>query len=400
MIATAAAPDAVPMAFDMRDWAQNASPHSASAIEFNARQVRLTWGDGRRSVFHAVWLRDNCACSECKHPKALERTYMFLDHAAPEVVSAQAVEGSGLVVEFMQGKNRHTARFTWGWLRNHCYGSTALAERKPARHLWDSQHSQELTVVDFNDYFTTDRGLNAWIDALFRNGIVLLRGVPTEPGKLIEVANRIGPVRPSNFGEYYDVVSMPNPNAVAYTSLGLELHTDLANWRFPPDFQMLCCLQNSVVGGESIFADGFRVAEDLRRQDPYSFKILCTHPLTFRFQDNSCDIETDAATLDVDSSGALTRIRFNNWLRSAMQLPAEMTEPMYAALAALWKLLRDKKYHLTTRLSAGELITYDNSRILHGRVGFDANTGDRHLQGCYMNREDVASRQRLLEREM
>ncbi len=323
---------------------------------------------------------------------------MFLDHAAPEIVSAEAVEGAGLLVEFIQGQERHASRFTWGWLRNHCYGSEALAERKPARHLWDSRHSQELAVVDFNDYFTTDRGIRAWIDALFRDGIVLLRGVPTEPGKLVEVANRVGPIRQSNFGEYYDVVSMPNPNAVAYTSLGLELHTDLANWRFPPDFQMLCCLQNSVVGGGSIFADGFRVAEDLRRQDPESFKILCTHRLTFRFQDSSCDIATSAATLDVDSDGNLTRIRFNNWLRSAMQLPAELTEPMYAAIAALWRLLRDEKYHLTTRLSAGELITYDNSRILHGRESFDANTGQRHLQGCYMNREDVANQRLLLER--
>jgi gamma-butyrobetaine dioxygenase len=81
-----------------------------------------------------------------------------------------------------------------------------------------------------------------------------------------------------------------------------------------------------------------------------------------------------------------------------MQLPAELIEPMYGAIAALWKRLRDKKYHLTTRLAAGELITYDNSRVLHGRESFDANTGNRHLQGCYMNREEIASKRAVLAR--
>ena len=73
----------------------------------------------------------------------------------------------------------------------------------------------------------TNAGLRAWIEGARTQGIVLLRGVPQQPGRLLEVARRIGPVRASNFGEYYDIVSMPYPNASAYTSMGLELHTDL-----------------------------------------------------------------------------------------------------------------------------------------------------------------------------
>ena len=386
--------------FDMLDLARDTAEHTATSVEFSPERVQLLWDDGRQSVFHGVWLRDNCACQHCKHPKALERTYMFFDHAAPQMVAARVVDGAGLEVEFAQAHERHTSRFSWGWLRKHCYSPAAMAEHRPPRHLWDATHAEQaaVVVVDFGDYFTTDRGVQAWIEALLRDGIVLLRGVPTEPGKLPDIARRIGPVRHSNFGEYYDVVSMPNPNAVAYTSLGLELHTDLSNWRFPPDIQMLCCLENSVVGGGSIFADGFRVAQDLREEDPASFEMLCTHPLTFRFHDASCDIEATAPTLEVDNNGSISRIRFNNWLRSTMALPADSVEPMYAALGALWKRLRDKKYHLTTRLQAGELITYDNNRILHGRESFDANTGRRHLQGCYLNREDVVSKRALLKR--
>ena len=386
------------LAFDMLDLAAYQTQHSMKSIDFNAKQLNMLWDDGRESIFHAIWLRDNCACAKCKHPKALERTYMFFDHAPPAIKAIQVVEGQGVSVDFTQGAEQHTSHFSWAWLRHHCYSQPALAERKPVQRLWDAQHHQNLVVVDFNDYFTTDNGVKAWIDALQKDGIVLLRGVPTVSGKLIEVANRVGPVRTSNFGEFYDVISMPNPNAVAYTSLGLELHTDLVNWASPPDIQMLSCLANSVVGGGSIFADGFRVAQDLRQEDPESFQLLSSHPLTYRFHDQSCDIATDALALELDPYGKLARIRFNNWLRSSMQLPAELIEPMYAAIAALWKRLRDKKYHLTTRLAAGELITYDNSRVLHGRESFDANTGNRHLQGCYMNREDLASKRAVLAR--
>src|SRR5256885_16218679 len=61
----------------------------------------------------------------------------------------------------------------------------------------------------------TNAGLRAWIEGARTQGIVLLRGVPQQPGQLLEVARRIGPVRASNFGEYYDIVSMPYPNASA-----------------------------------------------------------------------------------------------------------------------------------------------------------------------------------------
>jgi gamma-butyrobetaine dioxygenase len=40
---------------------------------------------------------------------------------------------------------------------------------------------------------------------------------------------------------------------------------------------------------------------------------------------------------------------------------------------------------------------FDNYRVLHGRSEFDPNSGPRHLQGCYLDRDDVLSRLRTLE---
>jgi len=118
----------------------------------------------------------------------------------------------------------------------------------------------------------------------------------------------------------------------------------------------------------------------------------------YRFHDTTCDIRTSSPLIETDRNGNLRRIRFNNWLRGATVFPEPIIEPMYAAIGTLWRMLRDPKYQLHLRLRPGELIAYDNHRVLHGRAPFDASSGERHLQGCYIHLEDVDSMLRLLDR--
>ncbi|MFM7785317.1 MAG: TauD/TfdA family dioxygenase, partial [Gammaproteobacteria bacterium] len=177
----------------------------------------------------------------------------------------------------MSAGEEHLSRFAGGWLRRHD-PAAAGKRQQPEVHRWGAGVADALPVVEWTAYLQTDAGLRHWIEAICSTGIVLLRGIPPEPGRLLDIARRIGPIRGSNFGEYYDVVSMPNPNASAYTAMGLELHTDLANWASPPDIQLLCCVKSSVQGGESVFCDGFNVAALLREQDPEAFRLLSTEP--------------------------------------------------------------------------------------------------------------------------
>jgi gamma-butyrobetaine dioxygenase len=382
----------------MADLAPMDTARTIVGLEYDGRGVMLRWDDERRSRFHVLWLRDNCACPQCRHPQARERTFMFVDHLRPAIISARVDSDQVLEIEFRSGDESHVTRYTKGWLRAHDYSESAVRAREHAPRLWDAGIVQSLPCFDYEDYMATRTGLRAWIEAMKTHGIALLRGVPPEPGKLLEVAGRIGPVRASNFGEYYDVVSMPNPNASAYTQMGLELHTDLANWRVPPDVQLLCCLKSSVTGGESVFVDGFRVAEDFRIGHGQAFKLLSTHAIEYRFHDDTCDIRTTAPIIEVGREGYLTRIRFNNWLRAATIVPDTLIESMYEAIETFWRKLRDPTYRLNLRLEPGDLIAYNNNRVLHGRAPFDATTGERHLQGCYLNQEDLDSRLRLLDR--
>ena len=43
---------------------------------------------------------------------------------------------------------------------------------------------------------------------------------------------------------------------------------------------------------------------------------------------------------------------------------------------------------------------FDNRRVLHGRAEFDPSTGDRHLRGYYIERNEVDSQIRVMAREL
>jgi gamma-butyrobetaine dioxygenase len=53
---------------------------------------------------------------------------------------------------------------------------------------------------------------------------------------------------------------------------------------------------------------------------------------------------------------------------------------------------------LKTKLQNGDMVCFDNRRVLHGRMGYDPTTGERHLRGCYVEREELLSRARILAR--
>jgi gamma-butyrobetaine dioxygenase len=61
-------------------------------------------------------------------------------------------------------------------------------------------------------------------------------------------------------------------------------------------------------------------------------------------------------------------------------------------------MTRDPKYILNLKLKGGEMVVFDNRRVLHGRSAFDPNTGRRHLHGCYVDRGEFESRLRMLSR--
>lgn len=385
---------------DLADWS---SDRSILSIGHDPGGVSVRWNDGLRRRFSAIWLRDNCACPECRHPQAKERRFLLAEHFGPISIDAACLApGGNLAVRFASSaaSATHESRFDAGWLRHHA-GSGPGEHRSPMplRRLWDAGIAADLPTVSYAEIMQSDSGLAQWLGLILEYGFVRMRGAPAEPGELLNIAGRIQRhPHPTNFGVVYDVRTVPDPNASADTSMALEPHTDLANWHRPPDVQLLFCVANEAQGGESVLVDGCRVAEELRKVDAGAFSLLTSEPVEFRFHDADCDIRHRGLTIETDADGSVKSVRFNNWLRTAFDLPEDRVEPMYRALLRFWNLLREPRFRVTVKLDAGDMLTMNNLQVMHGREAFDPRSGRRHLQGCYVDLDMIRSRLRVLSR--
>ena len=224
----------------------------------------------------------------------------------------------------------------------------------------------------------------------------LVKGMPSTEAALDEIAHRIDYQRQTNFGVTFEVKSEPKPINLAYTSLALPLHTDLSNFETPPGYQFLHCLANDSAGGESIFADGLCVLEDMRDEARQHFDLLATVAVPFRFHDEGHDIRHHHPVINLDHNGHIVELKYNAHLASIFDLPEAIMRNYYIAYRDLMARLRLDKYRISFRLNEGDMAVFDNRRVLHGREAFEP-TGRRHLRGCYVDRSEFQSRLRILE---
>jgi gamma-butyrobetaine dioxygenase len=214
------------------------------------------------------------------------------------------------------------------------------------------------------------------------------------------VGDRLGFVRTTNYGRLFDVVSEPDPNNLANTALGLGVHSDNPYRDPTPGVQLLHCLVSDAPGGDSILVDGFAAAEQLRTEARDQFDLLARVPATFRFADKDTDLQARTPLISVDTEGRIHAVHFNNRSFAGIEGPVDLVEPWYAAYRNFARILKQPERELAFRLVPGDLLVMQNERALHGRTAFDPNLGRRHLQGCYVDKDGLESRMRLLRRHI
>lgn len=360
-------------------------------------RVAIEWADGRISPFHHVWLRDNCPCPQCVYNVTREQVFESVDAAEDLQPAAAHIDTDGcLRIDWHDG---HLSRFDPGWLRAHAYDDDSRAERlagKPKPYLWRSD--LQLPVFEYASLMNDHAALLQWLLAVRDIGLTQVRGVPTEPGSLKLIAKRISFIRESNFGVLFNVQSKADADSNAYTAFNLPLHTDLPTRELQPGLQFLHCLVNDAEGGESIFVDGFAIADALRSEDPASFQALCEIPVEFRNKDRHSDYRCLAPIIALDALGRVAEIRMANFLRGAFDTSVEQMPRLYRAYRRFIAMTREPRFRLMQRLNSGELWCFDNRRTLHARNAFDPATGARHFQGCYVDRDELLSQILVLQR--
>ncbi|GAB2721086.1 TauD/TfdA family dioxygenase [Halomonas garicola] len=374
-------------------------------VAFTPRLVTVNWSDGRVSRYHSVWLRENAADESTVNPATRERILDLSTLSAwPEVSVAEIDDAGALCVTF--GPEDRRLRFHPGWLRANDYDNATDPEAPlvPVT-TWLGGADASPDTLDASGLLDTtpeseaeEAVLAPALESVLGKGLVRLRNLPTEPDSIESLARRIGPVRPTNFGQLFDVKAKPDPDSNAYTSIALPPHVDLPTREYHPGLQMLYCLENSVEGGQAVMMDGFAIAEALRDRHPDAWETLTRVRWRYANTARTTDYVWFEPMIRLDARGELLEVRIADFLRGPLQTAFEDVEPAYEALMTLQQLLRDPAFSIRFTYHPGDVVIFDNRRLLHARDAFENSTGRRWLQGCYMERDEVRSRYRMIER--
>jgi alpha-ketoglutarate-dependent taurine dioxygenase len=358
------------------------------------RSVLLRWNDSTTSRFHYIWLRDN----------APELLHASTGHRVVETSSIPGdIRPASVVVDTngdlqLVWDDSLTSTYPAGWLNDHDYSNGVRPERQ-SQILWTAAMVDEIPRLSYSALMSGGGERVAFLDGFLQYGLAFLDQVPTAPGTVLELAEDLGEVRITSWGKVFDVISLDDANSVAYTNLPLVVHTD-EGYRNPvPTVQLQHFLRNEALGGEATLTDGFRVADDLRRSNPQAFDLLSQTPLRFHIADNATEHVGMGPVIEVDGSGVVTAIRYSNHSACPFLLPFDEMEAFYEAYRLFGSMREDPTYRLQVPMGAGTLYIVDNRRVMHGRTGFTRG-GARHLQSCYIERDELASRLSVLKRQV
>ena len=263
---------------------------------------------------------------------------------------------------------------------------------------WDSS-LKNFNNFNFSENLFDNEEMYQALQSFYKFGFVIFKNVPTENNYIVNFANSIGSIRRTNFGEFFNVKSKPNPNDLAYTSLPLAPHTDNPYRNPVPCIQMLHCIENEVNGGHSTLVDGFTVTEKLKKDFPDYYKILTEIKVRFQFIDDSVVLEDWAEMIQLDESGEFKQVRFSPRLDFVPLMDKEKLDLYYAARKKISELYNSDQYRIEFKLLPGDLLMMDNHRLLHGRTVYDANEGKRFLQGCYIDYDSTEGKLKHLKRK-
>ena len=372
-------------------------PPQAVRAQASAGSLRIRWTDGSTSDIPSVWLRDNLPGN--RDPGNGQRLLDIADLPPDPHIRKVEIDGDELRVHWQD--DAPPGVFALPWLRSR----TASVDGRPEnrRHLWlhgaQLQARRDFSWLGYDALRSDDKARLAWLTQLHVDGIAFLDDVPCVDAGILDAMVHVGRVTETNYGRVFDVRTVGRPENLAYTDLGLGLHTDNPYREPVPGFQVLHALASAPEGGDSLFADGHALALHLRETAPEEFATLTSTPVPFFFRSADAELYAARPLIQLTCDGTISSVHYNN--RSIAPLPATRgCEAFYRGYRRFATLLRDPRFSLRTHLDDGQLVVFDNQRVLHGRTGFVSAVHPRHLRGCYLARDSVASATSVLRRKL
>ena len=253
--------------------------------------------------------------------------------------------------------------------------------------LWDKQSINKAELEIKFDELEKNEGFKNLLQTIKTYGFSIINNCPTEMKTVEDIANKIGYVRNSIFGDLWNFESNTEMADSAYTQEELRPHTDGTYNHDAPGLQLLLCCEYEAEGGESIMVDGFKIAKILRENHGTSYNILSEIDIPGRYFGDGVELIAKRPVFKFRNK-KLIQVSFNNYDRGDFRLPNNKINDFYNAIRAFDKLANAKEMQWRQILKPGQLLIFNNWRVLHGRSEF---SGKRKMSGCYINKEDFES---------
>ncbi|MDO6591624.1 gamma-butyrobetaine,2-oxoglutarate dioxygenase [Loktanella sp. D2R18] len=341
--------------------------------------------------FNYYWLRD--ASNSSIDPQTRERIFDVSQLASAPKAQALSVKDDMLVID---------------WEAEDCPSEVPLALLESVattgraadvaaipRKVWYSDHLPNIPRIPQAEVINTAAGRAELTRALIEDGIAIVTEMEPTEDSLPNLVKAIGPVTPSGEGLFFNVRVEIEPTNLAFTAGPLEMHTDLPGEEAAPGVQFLHCLENTVDGGLSLFLDGVAVAMALKEEDPDAFDMLAAHKIPFFYRHDKIDYRSHQRVIETDQDGNVTGVTISQHLQDNMDLPQDLLDRYYPAFIKFIRMMQEDRFLLKFKSEAGNCVVFDNHRIVHGREGYVADSGSRHLRGCYTDRAAMRSTYRI-----
>lgn len=356
--------------------------------------VVISWADGHESRFPAIWLRHNCECADCGSTRTGRRNLRLTDIPAG-IEARSATFSTSDALDVLWEPDGHRSRYPAAWLRGHCLSPEERQRRRARPVTWRADERDVIRYEDFPALQDAQRRL-AYLERVRDYGFVILTGIPSTPDATEAVAATVGLLRITNYG-VYELISRPTPQLAGDSSVALAPHTDEPYRHHPPGITFFHVVAQSDEGGDSTLVDGFHIAGRLQAQDPDAFRLLSTIPVDFhRELKEGRMFHAAAPIIGVDRHGALEGIRLLDRGTAPFDLAEDEVLAYYAAYRKLLSLLYDPGNQLVVKIRAGEVLVFNNHRLLHGRIAFDGSKSFRHVRSANVDLDEFYSSLRVL----
>jgi gamma-butyrobetaine dioxygenase len=361
--------------------------------------VVIRWADGVELRAYALWLWENRMADVAIDERTREGKLDPADLPSADVLLEAGTTTAGDLEVRWVGID--PSEFSSGWLRHVAEGRHSAMAGIPAPELWRTCDLPEpptrdgLSVLDGEE-----AAMLGWLRLICRFGIARLSGLSADEDVVARIGERIGALRDTNFGVTWPVTVDIAPTSTANTPLPLPPHTDLPTRETPPGHQLLHCRVNTCQGGLSHMTDGYAVAEHLRGEEPAHFEALATLRWTFFNRSPHHDHRWSGPIIDEGAPGEPLTLRGFHPVRAFPDMDSADVPRAYAALRRFGEVAGSDEFQMRYAFRPGDLVVFDNRRILHGRGPIEVAGGERVLHGTYIDHDEIYSRLRVLSRRL